>query len=389
MKLLIILLTIFIYSCNINNNKHVISYKKNKIIENQKEHNFIFKDTSYIGIANRKDVYKSEDSSYFITLNGIQQKLEILNLTSKKKTSEVHFPFIENYIKYDLNFDDFFIQSLDSIFLYSTHNSKLALINKEGGILNIWNLAQAVKRNQNDSFLEITTTGLSSFHFDNKTNSIYFKSYPPYAMNTEQEFFNQPFGVVYNLVNNSFEKSFGKWPEQFKVQDEFIPNNFILNYIPVFEDNVYYVSYRSDHNIYKYSLKDDSIIEVLDGKSNFLDEFEFISKTEESQITIDYLTKNGSYNKFIYQKEIKKFYRIVTHNQPLINDTTGRMNNMTFGRNFSIIVFNKDMVKVGEYIFSQPEEYTFFDVIPTTNGLLINYKDSDNENINHFKVIDL
>ena len=158
-------------------------------------------------------------------------------------------------------------------------------------------------------------------------------------------------------------------------QDFLRPNNHMLSYIPDFKKNIYYVSARYDHNIYKYRLDDNALLEVIDGKSNYLENFEKTPKKEDTQSIIDYIRGNGYYSKLL-------------HNQPMRNKITQKLNNPTFNRNFSVIIFDSNMKKIGEYLFEDPINFTFFSVTSTPTGIMINSKDSNDENLNNFTFID-
>ncbi|QNK77130.1 hypothetical protein H7F37_13580 [Winogradskyella sp. PAMC22761] len=309
-------------------------------------------------------------------------------MSSKKINPKIGFYESDELLREQFNFDDFYIHNLDSIFLFSSNNYKLVLINSKGSLEKIWDINQETANSQNDNFLHITTTGSSTFFYDAITKKMLFRSYPPNNFNLDNSFYSKAFGIKYNLQSEVLEESFGTWPKSYMNQDFLRPNNHILSYIPDFKKNIYYVSARYDHNIYKYRLDDNALLEVIDGKSNYFENFEKTPKKENTQSIIDYIRVNGYYSKLLHYPQSDKYYRIVLHNQPMRNKITQKLNNPTFNRNFSVIIFDSNMKKIGEHSFEDPIDFTFFSITSTPTGIMINSKDSNDENLNNFTFID-
>jgi len=383
MKYYFILLFLSFLSCSENFKEDKLTYGKNNLLENVNIDTFSIKDWNYLGTGKSKKVIHHKDSLYFITFNSSQQKLEIVNLDAQKVDTILDFYNIDQFKKRKLKFDDFLVINLDSILLLSPNNAKLCLINNRGSIKKIWNINDEYESVQSDDFLEITTVGSYSLHYNSLKRNIHFRSFPPYNFDFDQEFYSKPFGISYNLENESFLDFFGKWPKQYADQDFLRPNNYMLSYVPVFEKNIYYVSMKYDHNIYKYQIGDDRLLEVIDGKSNSLNKFEKLPRERNRQKYINFITTSGSYDRLMYEEKSKRFYRLAVHGQPLKNPETGRLNNPTFNRSFSVIVFDENMIKIGEKVFNG-SEFTFFAVTPTPSGLLVNSKNKIDESNNIF-----
>lgn len=385
-KLLFVFILLFSCENAIIKNKSIFS--KNEILEDNTVKSFNIIDSNYQGIGSTKKIYQSKDSIYFFTLGTTQQKLEIVNLTSQQVKMPIEFYANDILTREKLHFEDFYVHDLDSIFLLSTNNYKLVLINHHGSVKQIWDLNQETLINQNDNFLHITATGANTLYYDAKNKSVLLRTFPPVNFNLDNSFYNKYFGIKYDLTEKKLKESFGKWPSDYSKNEFLRPNNHLLSYIPVFNENCYYVSFRYDHNIYKYNLENNELLETIDGKSNFLDNFEKLPKNENTQATIDYIRVNGFYNKLTHFPDSNRFYRVVVHNQPSRNATTQKLNNPTFGRDFSVIVFDEKLKKIGEYVFRNNTELTFFAVTSYAHGLLLNTKNSSDENINVFTFID-
>ncbi len=342
----------------------------------------------YNGNSDKRKTFVNQDSIYLFSLHGMQQKIEILNLSSKSVKNIIYLNKLDDYNKYGLNINDFYIHNIDSIFLYSHYTKQIALINSSGNFKEVINLSNAINAFESDKFSDIDISGFGNFCYNHLKKEFAFKIHSAFNFDNDINYYKKNIIATYNVNTATFTKTIGNYPttEVYSDPNNFFVNSYELSYIPFYNKQKYYVSFTADHNIYEISSADGSLLNTYNGKSNFLNSnLNLISRSSESQTILNHLIENGKYKKLLYNTHKKQFYRIVTHNQPLKKETSGKLNNMTFGRNFSIIVFNEDMSIKGEYLFENPK-YTYFDISTHPKGILINYKDDNDEDKNILEI---
>ena len=101
-------MTLSLISCKNDTSKLKVEYEVNKELDDLSHRTFSIFDLNYQGVGNTKKVYQSKDSLYFFTLSSMQQKLEIVNLSSKKINPEIGFYESDELLREQFNFSVFF-----------------------------------------------------------------------------------------------------------------------------------------------------------------------------------------------------------------------------------------------------------------------------------------
>lgn len=328
--------------------------------------------------------YQDQNFEYLIGADNYTNKIEIINLKYKEGII-VDFNS-ENYLKETVMLDDFYFHNKDSIFLLSVENNRVYLMDSQGSLNNTFNLNDASQKFQGENFYSISFESRRNIFFDKKNNYLYFRSVPPKDWHSERDFYKKPLISIYDIETDKFIKTIGEFPQHFSKGKLYFPSDNQFSIIIDFDNEFYLISHRREHAIYKYDLTTDKLIKKISAKSTYLDDFDLIPRNVDVQKMVNSLTKDGSYANLLYNPYKKQYYRIVTHNQELINSDTGKLNHPIIDRPFSIIVLNENLEVLGESIFKDVP-FNYLHLTPTKEGILTFYKDQNNEDINHFLVL--
>ncbi|MFC4634537.1 hypothetical protein ACFO3O_11500 [Dokdonia ponticola] len=334
------------------------------------------------------DLIKTDSTKFLIGLINLHDKMEILDLKNQSIIKEIYFSEDPSFIKHDLMIDDFYYHNSDSIFLYSYNSQKIGVINSNGDLTSVISLAEATEKFHSSDFMNPSATSRRNIFFDSKNKNILLRSIPPLNFYESKAFYNKPFIVSYDTENNEMNHLFGLFSDPIREGKDFLTFDFQNSFIVNFETNSYIVSHRRDHSLYEYELYSNNLIKKVNSKSNYLENFKLVPRKFDSQIISDVLVKEGNYNNLVFNKYTDEYYRIVVHNQDLINKDTRRVNHPFNDRDFSVIVLDRELVAKGEIVFKD-SKFNYFKLIPDEKGLTVFYRDNDNENIIHFETFQI
>lgn len=335
------------------------------------------------GYAYTSDFFENDSLQLLIGLNSYFKNLDLIDLKEEKVFKVIDLSG-DQFRIHNFDFQDFYIQSLDSIFLYSPDNFKIALINHTGQISNIFNLGAASNQYQSNDFFQISSVSRRNIIYNNIKNEFIIRTIPPFNWYTDSEFYTKPFLSVFDIDRNQFKNTFGLYPKEFYDNQKYSTFDYQHAYFIDLKSNKYITSFRTDHNLYEFELYTNKLHRKISAKSNYLDQFQFSSKKFDLQMVSNNLIQIGNYNNLIYNQRTKEFYRIVVHNQDLVNQKSGLNNHPINNRDFSIIFLNENLEVKGEKLFENAN-FNFLGITAVSGGILMAYRDKTNENIIHFE----
>jgi|GEM_PF-6735548 len=380
--LFFILLNVLFFSCNEDKEIHLVNEKISIKILKQ---DTLTSNTISLSYPFTNNYHLIKGVEYLIGSDNYLNLLEIINLHNKE---DVTIDFnSESYLKESVILDDFYFHNMDSIFLLSVENNRIYLMDSQGRLNNTFNLNDASQNFQGENFFSISYESRRNIFLDKKNNYLYLRSVPPNDWHSEREFYKKPIISIYDIETDKFIKIIGEFPKHFSESKLYFPSDNQFSFIIDFENGFYYLSHRREHSIYKYDLFTDKLIKKISAKSTYLDDFDLIPRNVDVQKMVNSLTKDGTYTNFLHNPFKNQYYRIVTHNQELINPNSGKLNHPINNRPFSIIVFDENLEVIGESLFENVP-FNYLNLAPHKDGILTFYKDENNEDINHFLVFD-
>ncbi len=330
----------------------------------------------------------TDTQEYLIGLDLFSGNVEIINLTNKT-VKIVDISNIPEVLKYNIveGFDDIFVADFNDIYLLATANKVVFNIDFTGKLKQIIDLKNAVKTNQSENFSEIVAVARRNFVVNNYV--FYFRSIPPLNWYVNASFYTKPFLSEYNNTTKKFIKSFGNFSKITQTKNSFFPadyqNSFVLN----FKDNLLVVSDRREDFLYIYDIKTGDFLEKFLAKSKYFDasKVELLPRKIDMQKFINSMRKDGSYFNLLYNPHKNEYYRIVVHNQNLIDEKTKKLKHPINNRSFSVIVLDNNFKYKGEAYFDG-KKFNYLSFCVNKNGLMFYYTDPKNEDTKHFTTID-
>ena len=384
LRILLGLLMIFILFLSCGRNKEYIS--KNRELNIKEIGSFFIKDSNLVlNYGFLSHFLKVNNTQYLVGLNNYFNKLEIVDLCDQITFTSLDFNKIEKFAINNFQAEEFSIISKDSIFLYSPENQKIALINILGELNTFFDLRIPIVNFQSDFFLEPLPVSTRSFY--SYKNLLFIRSIPPYDWYSEIEFYNKPLIVSYDIKQNKFLSIFANFSSEIQESTKFLPIDYQNSFLMNFQKKIYIISERRDHYLYSFNLNTQEFNNKYPARSNYLDEFELQTRKLDMQVMRNSFIKNGNYINVLFNPYKKQYYRVVTHNQELINPNTGKLNHPINERPFSIIVLDENLKVIGEAFFENVP-FHYMHLVPHKDGILTFYKDENNEDINHFLVFD-
>jgi len=254
--------------------------------------------------------------------------------------------------------EGFYIHTLDSIFIPSTQNQALYLVNQNSKIVKKY----PYPKREGRDFLQIFFTSHNPATLVG--NLIYCT--PTVFGRTEKKPKN---AIVLDLITEKWEEK-GSIPDTYD-KGYFAAPNFYTSYYDYNPDKDIYVhSFPIDNYVYAYDLKD-SVKQYYAG-SKYLKTTQPIG-LNMVKLLFDEYTKyyqqSPSYLGVHYDKYRKLYYRTAQKpiNDELIDDPDPLKRNF---KTFSIVILDENLQKVGEFEF--PDKYTYSPYFfSTPEGLLI------------------
>jgi len=278
----------------------------------------------------------------------------------------------------------FFVHNTDSIFIFLTETVTIYLIQRNGKIINRWNVDIELENHNKDYVL---------LHM--KQIPLYFSNNKIYIMNTRMDivlrtpearkiYFSSTPDVTIDISKDpcNITNKTGKWPEIYRTgmdYDDCWPQRCVNN-----KGQLVY-AFAVDHSLYIYN--NDSLIKPIQAKSKYftkatpypddsLGHFSFKKK---------YWVTESRYEKLIYDTYRDLYYKIVTHATEYENEDGMTVKSVS-DKPWSVMIINADFEVLDEIIFDQ-NIYTYYYFIPTAKGILVSKKkDKSEKNINNINL---
>ena len=258
--------------------------------------------------------------------------------------------------------DGYYIKSLDSVFVNIRYVNIVALMNREGKIIDSWNIKDSLIYNKD---YELFVEANDKLYVHN--NKLYISKMP--AVEYSMIPYTCPV-IVYDLVNRKILKNTGAFPGKYKKGESWHLVGYSINKILTGKGNLV-ISYPVSDELYCYN-SNDSLVSTISIPSGYLEKYSFppfdVQKRGDAAYKVSYVAELGMYYNLIYDPYREVYYRVVLHPQKFRNED--RTSNNYNDRAWSIMVIDKNFHLLSENYF-EARKYRFSYVIVTSKGLLI------------------
>lgn len=236
-------------------------------------------------------------------------------------------------------FEDFFYVNEDSI-LFLTDDPRTPLKLLENGAVNPLSLPVS------EEFVPVADSDYNfRLAYNKSKHTVSCYAYPITFNDENKRFFKHPLIVQFSLKDQKLTKKFGSYPyphldkplgydyipSVIYLGDSTIISFGALDYLIVYEDG-------SDHPN-QYCAQSESISVNLNGFKRDFDRQRFRN----------FFNQSAFYLNFYYDPHRELFYRLIKHPQDLKN-AEGKLNSF-YHAEWSVLVFNKKLQKIGEQVF--------------------------------------
>lgn len=212
----------------------------------------------------------------------------------------------------------FYVATPDSIFLAS-EPKVLSLINSNGQILKTWRLPEDRLGPKYDGYdINYFSRWVQPIQYVDQKSSLIHLSFT----NVDIWFFddknNYPGHGVFDFKHGNWLSEFGIYPDSYFEKGIKYPHVYTTPSV-LAVDSITYISYPLDHYIYLFNNLTGSFIRKAQIQSNYLQETTEPLAFENNDLQAEryFIIQSGYYGDLNYHKEIKKFTRIVRHNNEL------------------------------------------------------------------------
>jgi len=262
------------------------------------------------------------------------------------------------------------VHNFDSIFVVRYLTNILYLLDSSSTVKNKWTLQYA---NTGELIFNISSGFRTRLEFLN--NKVYLIKIPDAKVFTK-EYWNNVWGIVFNIKQNKIYNSTGIFPDVYKQGISYGGFNTDVCRI-VTQDGLSVYGFSLDKHLYVYN--DSALIKKVSIPSKYVsDDVPTPQKKLTGYNYMDdwlYEIQRGSYRWMAYDKYNKVIYRLVLHaTDPY--DVNGNRNKF-WDKPFSIQIIDSTFNLIGEENFPA-KQYDYRNILPTKNGLLISLCHNDN-----------
>lgn len=321
-----------------------------------------------------------EQNEYLYFLNNNLNEIQKYNLSTGK--IEHKFRLEREGDKGVGQVNGFYVQSLDSIFIFSRYKKEFYIVSDSGKIQG------KIKYELPDGYSNAVV--LSKFYTKPfiKNNSIFLKTKIDGNWNflTSENLSNKHLFFKVNLSSQKAELLPYTYPSNYfdGGKKEF---SFSVDYTG--EKFVY--SFYADHNLYLSDKKDFTDLTIKKRKSKyFKNDFGAFPNNPDMKEYLRYLVGFQKYESLIYDKYRKVYYRFCYPNVEL--ETTDDLNFlMRYPKTFSIMLLDEDLNIITEKLFENNDTYVPNNAFVSRDGLYLSINHPSNplneENAFSFKLI--
>ncbi|MBK8292091.1 MAG: DUF4221 family protein [Flammeovirgaceae bacterium] len=304
-----------------------------------------------------------------ILLAYVKEKENIISIFNLKTKSHVRdfeiSPLIQNRDKYST----FYIHNLDSIFMLTSNNTSIYLLNGNGGLIKSWSSFDLGITPPN-TYIFPYFLPQHSIYFNSKTNLVYASLIPGYFP-TSSNFEDVPQQVVFNLASNIIKLKYGPPEGVMKMKGDLVfPGDLSFPYSLTINEATY-ISYPLDHFVYIYNNETGILVEKKAVCSSEIKNFPFPLPSEmikDTQAMWNFRVQTPFYEPLNYHSKVKLFTRAVHHPQEL-KEMSGKLNTGK-RRRTSVIILDSTLQIIGETFFNDGI-YQINGAVPLSDGLLL------------------
>lgn len=295
--------------------------------------------------------------------------IQFYNKKNRKKSREI---FLEKFGDNGVGkIRGFYIEALDSIYVIGSHKKSIALVNKQGLVLdNVSVYKEGIGLG--------TFYGSTFFPLLKKKNKLYATTLPDINI-FENSVVGTGLELEYDITNDKTSFHF-KYPDDYKNVS-----------------NVWYYSCSrtiTANEIFAYTFAPSPYIHLM--KENEVKKIPIISDYQNEVInfpteaimdlgaTGDFYIENNTYLSIVYDKYQEVFYVFFGLPTKVIDESTGKKKTMD-DKPFSILIYDKDFNKIGEYL-PKENHYLYNTYFVDEKGLWISDNHVNNPNLDENKL---
>jgi hypothetical protein len=281
------------------------------------------------------------DNSEYIAFCGNGQAIQFFNMT-RGKLERVVEPNKELPIINEIG--NFYVHSLDSIFLFRDVPPKAFLINEYGNLINQWKLDGAPINwgNLSDYALYKSHSG---FHFTDDKFYIALNTSMFFGIQNREGLRTQ---AIFDYNEDKWDTVYGVLPPVYSTNDKF---DFVAAFTHphrVFKGNEHIISYPQSHEIHKYD-ESGNLMGTYCASSQYISELEeplLKGSAGDRQAGFLRFSAAPSYLGFFYHEELNIYTRLVRHKFAI--EGTGGQLRSPCEIEYSLIVMNEQLQIIDE-----------------------------------------
>ena len=306
--------------------------------------------------------------NYLVAESIEKNSIQFYDLDTKEKKHEV---FLEKFGDNGIGkLIGSYVQNLDSIYVIGSHRYKIYLVNQEGEVLDKFATQYDI-----DGKTYGTQMGGTGFPLHKMGNTFYFPCLPEINI-FEENVMGTTMELKYNLEKKEMRSSFS-YPEEYNK----MYNTWLFYFTKaIFNENKAVYTFSASPFLH---IKEKEVVHKIPIHSDYATSKKLLlpqPPTREPKELINIYLENNSYLSIIYDRYREVYYHFFGLPIDIIDNSTGKQNTPA-DKPFSIIIYNKDFKKIGEYL---PEEnhYLHNTYFVNEKGLWLSNNHVNNPNLN-------
>lgn len=281
-----------------------------------------------------------------------------------------------------LDVADFYVHSMDSIYILDQERQIVVLTNSQGFHKEIYRLREILGSIENFGWIDCNRA--NRFKYDNDSGSFILYGYPPLAPN-DPELYEYAFVITIDQSLESHDVLKLPYPSTYETAEGYYPIGMYFHTSECNEEVLY--SFPNDNGIYKYDASLSELRLITSVKSNFTEVNRVLKRDHDYQEEENYVNTSGFSFKASTDNSCN-YYRIVKHSQ-LLKDSEGLLN--PYGNSsWSIIKTNLDKPEESfEYQISNQFKLSESYLVGDNIFLLSKEKENNSENTEELLQFDL
>jgi len=288
-------------------------------------------------------VVEDSRSSTLIGINVRDHALDFIDLSNKKSIGHVKFQ-PEGPDGISGNIDGFFYHNADSIFILSSDENRIYIMNDKGAKIDYFDFGDMPLPDGFDNYDVYADLGIQNGPFFNaQDRTLQFYTYR--WVSAQSDDFSYKAFASFSIDDRTFKSTYGVYPEVFQKGSNYL---FYNNPGLLVKDSLSYVYSGVSENIYCYNNNTGELLYVSTYHCEHWTgspESVPIHPNSDLQQRQDWLRSQPAYISLLYNKQNDLFYRFLKHEQPVLN-TAGLLNPRWAGK-WCVGIFDNKMKPVG------------------------------------------